>query len=110
MSRPDQPGSAGQPDPPRRPGLAAERTALSWTRTAVGALAVGGLVLKLGIDRGSAAEIAAGVAALVVGALVFLLRPGRKRPRTYGRTVLACRVVTIGVVLVGALAVIGALV
>lgn len=109
MSRPGQPDSAGRPDPARRAGLAAERTALSWTRTAVGALAFGGLALKLGIDRDSPAEIAAGVAALVAGASVLLLRPGRERPRTYGQTVMACRLVTIGVVLVGVLAVIGAL-
>ena len=42
--------SAGQPraDQPRadQPGLAQERTALAWTRTAISFAAVGGVVLK----------------------------------------------------------------
>ena len=39
------PGDSGSPDP-GDPGLARERTALAWTRTALSFAAVGGVVLR----------------------------------------------------------------
>ena len=55
MAANGQPGAQGEPgpghvprvgDPPPQPGLAQERTALAWTRTAISFAAVGGVVLK----------------------------------------------------------------
>jgi uncharacterized membrane protein YidH (DUF202 family) len=50
------PGPSGQPAPspsgPRDSGLARERTALAWTRTAISFAAVGGVVLKREIVPG----------------------------------------------------------
>jgi uncharacterized membrane protein YidH (DUF202 family) len=40
------------PSGPRDPGLARERTALAWTRTAISFAAVGGIVLKRALIPG----------------------------------------------------------
>jgi uncharacterized membrane protein YidH (DUF202 family) len=40
------------PSGPRDPGLAQERTALAWTRTAISFAAVGGVVLKRAVIPG----------------------------------------------------------
>ena len=45
---PRLPGPPGSPDP----GLARERTALAWTRTAISFAAVGGVVLKRAVVPG----------------------------------------------------------
>jgi uncharacterized membrane protein YidH (DUF202 family) len=50
---PPVPGpSAPGPSGPRDPGLALERTSLSWTRTAISFAAVGGVVLKRSVVPG----------------------------------------------------------
>jgi uncharacterized membrane protein YidH (DUF202 family) len=59
MTEPTGPGPAsqGQPQPSddpeeRDPGLARERTSLSWTRTAISFAALGGVVLKANVFTG----------------------------------------------------------
>ena len=47
-SGPRPPGPSGSPEP----GLARERTALAWTRTAISFAAVGGVVLKRAVVPG----------------------------------------------------------
>ena len=50
-----QPGAGREPgasDPAAQPGLAQERTALAWTRTAISFAAVGGVVLKRDVILG----------------------------------------------------------
>ena len=47
-SGPRRPDPSGSPDP----GLARERTALAWTRTAISFAAVGGVVLKRAVVPG----------------------------------------------------------
>jgi uncharacterized membrane protein YidH (DUF202 family) len=91
-----------------KPGLAEERTAIAWGRTALGAAGLGVVVLRLGIERGSVTEMIAGIVALFLSA--GLAARGRIAYRDPGRTpVLAHRLVTIALVTVGVLAVIGAL-
>lgn len=54
-----------------RPGFAAERTTLSWNRTALGAGAFGVLLLRLGIAENRPLEVVAAVIGLALaGALV----------------------------------------
>lgn len=53
------------PSGPRDPGLARERTALAWTRTALSFAAVGGVVLKR--------EIIAGLILLALAPAIYLL-------------------------------------
>jgi uncharacterized membrane protein YidH (DUF202 family) len=52
-----EPAGQGQPQPSddpeeRDPGLARERTSLSWTRTAISFAALGGVVLKANVFTG----------------------------------------------------------
>jgi uncharacterized membrane protein YidH (DUF202 family) len=68
---------AGQPPPPD-PGLARERTALAWTRTAIGFAAIGAVLLKR--------DVAVGVVVLALSGVVQAcgrvgragLSPGRR--------------------------------
>jgi uncharacterized membrane protein YidH (DUF202 family) len=75
---PGQNGQNGQPGPHHpapAPGLAKERTALAWTRTAISFAAVGGVVLRR--------EILPGLILLALAPAIWLLgrltysRPGR---------------------------------
>jgi uncharacterized membrane protein YidH (DUF202 family) len=67
MTEPTGPGRRRPGDDPeeRDPGLARERTALSWTRTAISFTALGGAVLK--------ANVATGLVILVVATVVWRL-------------------------------------
>lgn len=56
---------ASSPSGSRDPGLARERTALAWTRTAISFAAVGGVVLKR--------EVIAGVILLGLAPAVYVL-------------------------------------
>ncbi len=73
------PGDAGEPGEPD-PGLARERTALAWTRTAISFAAVGGVVLKK--------ELVPGLILLCLGPAVWAVgrmahhRPGKLRAVT----------------------------
>jgi uncharacterized membrane protein YidH (DUF202 family) len=73
--QPGQPGQNGQHRPAPDPGLAQERTALAWTRTAISFAAVGGVVLKR--------EIIPGLILLALAPAIWLLgrlaysRPGK---------------------------------
>ena len=77
--RRDPPSSAGEPGE-LDPGLARERTALAWTRTAISFAAVGGVVLKK--------ELIPGLILLCLAPAVWALgrmayhRPGKLRAVT----------------------------
>lgn len=87
------------------PGQARERTAISWGRTALGTVALGALLLRLGIEAGSVLEILAAALALSTGAAIGYL--GRMSYRWPGSTG-SLRAVTIAIVVIGVLAVVGA--
>jgi uncharacterized membrane protein YidH (DUF202 family) len=71
-----QDGQNGQDRPVPDPGLAEERTALSWTRTAISFAAVGGVVLKR--------EIVPGLILLALAPAVYLLgHLAYSRPRKF---------------------------
>ena len=91
------------------PGQPQERTAISWGRTALSVLALALLLLKLGLDRDSPLELAAAaVAALTAAGL------GRHGRLAYRRSpgqpaVPAVRATTAALVVVGVLAISGAI-
>jgi uncharacterized membrane protein YidH (DUF202 family) len=71
-----QNGQNGQDHPAPDPGLARERTALSWTRTALSFAAVGGVVLRR--------EVVPGLILLALAPAVYLLgRVAYSRPRKF---------------------------
>ena len=74
----NQPGNQPGADAASRPGLARERTALAWTRTAISFAAVGGVVLKR--------DIIPGLILLAVAAAIWPL--GRLAYRRQARLVL----------------------
>jgi uncharacterized membrane protein YidH (DUF202 family) len=52
MTAPEDPHPDDREPEERAPGLAMERTALAWTRTAIGFAALGGAVLKVNVVTG----------------------------------------------------------
>ena len=107
---PGSPGSSGPPGPPgpgrpgddpeeRDAGLALERTALAWTRTAISFGAVGGAVLK--------ANIVTGLIILAIAPVIWRLgRVTRGKPAGAGlATIGATRlfVITVSIVAVSLL-------
>ena len=92
---PSPPGPPGGRDPVPDTGLARERTALAWTRTAISFAAVGGVVLKR--------EVIPGLILLALAPAVYLLgrlafgRPGKFKLVT--ATIVAVAVVALVVVL-----------
>jgi amino acid permease len=93
-----------------KPSQSRERTAISWGRTALGAAALGVLLLRVGITRNSPLEFASGVLAVLTSA-AFASR-GRMAYRlgAVSDTLIAVRATTAALVLVGVLAIIGAIV
>jgi uncharacterized membrane protein YidH (DUF202 family) len=89
---PSTPGPSG----PRDPGLAKERTALAWTRTAISFAAVGGVVLKREIVPGLIL-LAVAPAIYIVGRLAYT-RPEKHKLVT--ATIVAVALVALVVVLI----------
>ena len=83
------PGNQPGADPASRPGLARERTALAWTRTAISFAAVGGVVLKR--------DVILGLILLAVAAAVWPL--GRLAHRRQAKLILVTATV-VGVAVV----------
>jgi uncharacterized membrane protein YidH (DUF202 family) len=83
------------PSGPRDPGLAKERTALAWTRTAISFAAVGGVVLRRQIVPGLIL-LAVAPAIYIVGRLAYT-RPEKHKLVT--ATIVAVAVVALVVAL-----------
>jgi uncharacterized membrane protein YidH (DUF202 family) len=62
-------------------GLAAERTALAWTRTALTAAAVGATALKAGLDRDDKLDLVACGFAFAAALVLYVCGQGRRRTR-----------------------------
>jgi hypothetical protein len=92
------------------PSQSRERTAISWGRTALGAAGLGVLLLRLGITRGSPVEIASAAVALLMSAGFASRGRTAYRLGAESDTVMAVRATTLAMVVVGVLAIIGAVV
>jgi putative membrane protein len=96
------------------PGLQAERTLLSWDRTALGLLGNGALLMLRDVQPLGAARLVPAAAALLLAVLCALA--GRRRTKRIGRPTATVAAPTLEVVVLGAtvtvlgLAVIGVLV
>ena len=74
---PDRPARASDDPEERDPGLARERTSLSWTRTAISFAALGGVVLK--------ENVITGLIILAIAPVIWQLgRVGRGSPQAAG--------------------------
>lgn len=67
------------------PGLARQRTTLSWQRTALDLVVVGGLLLQTAGGVGNPIRLVPGMLALLMAAVVLIIvrrsaRPGRRPP------------------------------
>jgi putative membrane protein len=75
------------PPRPRPPGLQAERTQLSWERTAIGFLAIGAIVLFRHDGPLAAGRTIVAVATLLIALTVFgIARTRTRRARDCART------------------------
>lgn len=72
------------PMPPSRPGLQAERTELSWERTAIGFVAVGAIALLRHDGPLAPSRTVVAVATFLIAALVYAI--GRMRSRQMPRS------------------------
>jgi uncharacterized membrane protein YidH (DUF202 family) len=89
------------------PGQSRERTAISWGRTALGTAGLGALLVRLGVEHDSAAEVCGGVVALLAaGGFAWCGRTSQERASS---SLVALRVLTVAVVASGVLAGIGVL-
>jgi len=78
VTPPDRgPGPDG--GPPADLGLAAQRSWLSWQRTELSALALTGLLLKLGLSRSNPVELTAAAVMLLAAATLWTGRGARRR-------------------------------
>jgi uncharacterized membrane protein YidH (DUF202 family) len=77
---------------PGQDGLQAERTALAWSRTSLGVL-VNGVLLVVKHPRNDAGPLAAGLA-LIIAVTIYLV--GVRRQRTLARKPLPARVTARG--------------
>ena len=85
-----------------RPPLARERTSIAWARTALGATALGVLLIRFGLLRDSATEIAAGAAYCLVA--IPLALTGRSRHHDSAHAApLALPVATVALIAAGVL-------
>jgi uncharacterized membrane protein YidH (DUF202 family) len=92
-----------------KPGLAEERTAIAWGRTALGAAGLGVIVLRLGIERGSVTEMISGIVALLLSAGLAARGRIAYRDPVNDNSVLAHGLVALSLVVIGVLAIVGAL-
>ncbi len=91
-------------NPYGRPGAQAERTQLSWARTALAALALAALATKTGISRHNVTDVITGAAATLAAAVIYLCgrnRAARLREDARGVSPAAVRVTAAVVVLAG---------
>lgn len=89
------------------PGQSAERTTIAWGRTALAAAALAVLLLRLGIERGSALEVLSAAVALLAAAGFAWRGRTAYRGSVVPRPVV--RALTVAIAAAGVLAVLGAL-
>ena len=90
-------------------GQPQERTAIAWGRTALSVVALALLLLKLGLDRDSPLELAAAAVAVVTAAGVGQHGRSAYRRPDGDLAVGAVRATTAALVVVGVLAITGAI-